>query len=119
MSMPPPITPPPPPSSTPAQGGVPVPNHLVWAIIVTLLGFCLCCVVGSIPGIVGIVFASKVNGALDRGDFADARRLSDTAKLWCWIGTGFVALGLLASIAWFALGGMASYTEALQRMQAR
>jgi hypothetical protein len=91
---------------------------MAWAIIVAILGLCLCCGVGSIPGIVGIVFAAKVNGALDRGDFAEAKRASDTAKLWCWIGTGLVILGVVLSIISFMTGGMASYMETLQQMQA-
>ncbi|WP_133478796.1 CD225/dispanin family protein [Cognatilysobacter segetis] len=118
MSTPPPIHPPPPPMPPPQAGGVPVPNYMVWAIIVAILGLCFCCGVGAIPGIVGIVFAAKVNGALDRGDFAEAQRSSDAAKLWCWIGTGLVILGVLLSIVSFATGGMAGYMETLQQMQA-
>jgi hypothetical protein len=114
MSTPPPIQPP--PMSAPA-GGVPVPNHMVWAIVITILGFCLCCIFGVVPGIVAIVFASKVNGALDRGDFAEAKRASDTAKLWCWITTGLCALGLLINIGMIATGGMANSTERLQQLE--
>jgi hypothetical protein len=102
--------------SAPA-GGVPVPNHLVWAIVITIVSLCLCCIIGTIPGIVAIVFAAKVNGALDRGDFAEAKRSSDTAKLWCWITTGLCALGLLINIGLMATGGMASYTERLQQLE--
>ncbi|TZF90690.1 CD225/dispanin family protein [Cognatilysobacter lacus] len=114
MSMPPPIQPPP---MSAQPGGVPVPNHLVWAIVITIVSLCLCCIIGTIPGIVAIVFASKVNGALDRGDFAEARRSSDTAKLWCWITTGLCALGLLVNIGIMASGGMASYQQRLQQIQ--
>lgn len=114
MSMPPPIQPPP---MSASSGGAPVPNHLIWAIVSTILAFCLCCVIGAIPGVVAIVFAAKVNGALDRGDFAEARRASDTAKLWCWITTGLVALGLLINIGLLASGGMAGYQQRLQQIQ--
>ena len=117
MSMPPPIQPPPPPMYQQAPG-VSVPNHLAWAIVVTIASLCLCCIFGTIPGIVAIVFASKVNSALDRGDFAEAQRSSATAKLWCWITTGLCALGLLASIGVFATGGMAQYTEQLKQLEA-
>ncbi len=58
-AMPPPIH----PSSSAAPG--PVPNHLIWAIVSTVLGFCLCCP-ALISGIVAIVFSSKVNGLLNR-----------------------------------------------------
>ena len=120
MSTPPPIQPPPspmpPPMSAP-MGGERIPNYLAWSIVVTILSLCLCCVIGTIPGIVAIVFSSKVNSALDRGDFAEAKRSSDTAKLWCWITTGLCALGLLINIGVMATGGMASYTERLQQIE--
>ncbi|AXK72690.1 CD225/dispanin family protein [Lysobacter sp. TY2-98] len=116
MSTPPPVMPPPSPMP-PQAGGVPVPNYMVWSIIITVVSLCLCCVIGTIPGIVAIVFSSKVNGALDRGDFAEAKRSSDAAKLWCWITTGLCALGLLINIGMMATGGMARYTERLQQIE--
>jgi hypothetical protein len=114
MSTPPPI---PPPSMSAPVGGTPIPNYLAWSIVVTILSLCLCCVIGTIPGIVAIVFAAKVNGALDRGDFAEAKRSSDTAKLWAWITTGLCVLGLLVNLALIAGGGMANYTERLQQLE--
>jgi hypothetical protein len=54
---------------------VPVPNYLVWAILVTLLCF--------LPtGIAAIVYASQVNTKLSAGDVAGAREASDKAKMW-------------------------------------
>ncbi|GAB1596989.1 CD225/dispanin family protein [Lysobacter claricitrinus] len=116
MSTPPPVMPPPSPMP-PQAGGVPTPNYMAWSIVVTILGLCLCCIVGSIPGIVGIVFASKVNSALDRGDFAEAKRNSDAAKLWCWIGTGLVAVGIICNLIWVITGGAAHYMETMQQLQ--
>jgi hypothetical protein len=89
----PPTAPPPPPSS---YG--PVPNYMVWAILITIASVCLCCIVGTIPGIVAIVFASQVNSKLSAGDRAGAEQASKNAKLWCWITTGLCILGLLLSI---------------------
>lgn len=119
MSTPPPVTPPPPPMSAtpPAAGGTPVPNYMVWSIVSTIVAFCVCCVIGAVPGIVAIVFSSKVNSALERGDFAEAQRASATAKLWCWITTGLIAFGILLNIISLATGGMARYTEQLQQLQ--
>ena len=118
MSTPPPVYPPPPPMSpSPQAGGAPIPNYMAWAIAITVISLCVCCLFGTIPGIVAIVFASKVNGALDRGDFAEAKRSSDTAKLWCWITTGMCALGLLINIGMMATGGMAQYTQQLQQLE--
>lgn len=57
-------------------------NYLVWAIIATIC----CCV---LTGIVAIVYASKVNPAVQTGDMAAAREASDKAALWCVI--SFVA----------------------------
>lgn len=119
MSTPPPFQPAPPPMSStpPGAGGVPVPNYLAWSIAITVVSLCVCCIIGTIPGIVAIVFSSKVNGALDRGDFAEAQRASASAKLWCWITTGLCALGLLINIGVMATGGMARYTEQLQQLE--
>ena len=63
-----------------------VPNYLVQAILVTIF----CC----LPfGIVSIVYAAQVNGRLDAGDVAAARRLSASAKTWAWVSFG-VGLGI-------------------------
>jgi hypothetical protein len=69
-------------SELPAQK---VPNYLVQSILVTLC----CC---QIPGIVAIVYAAQVNGALAMGDFERARRCSRTAFIWAWVAFG---LGVL------------------------
>ncbi|MCW1777221.1 CD225/dispanin family protein [Pantoea ananatis] len=82
-----------PPPPAPASGVPgPVPNHLAWAIISTVLGFCLCCP-ALITGIVAIVFSSKVNSLLNQGDLEGARRASNTAKTWCWVTTALAITG--------------------------
>lgn len=115
MSMPPPIQPPPHAINAPGQ---PIPNYLAWSITITIVSLCLCCIIGTIPGIVAIVFSSKVNSALTAGDLAGAKRASDTAKLWCWITTGLCILGLLINIVWVMSGGVAQYQEMLQAIEA-
>jgi hypothetical protein len=97
-SDPPPYTPPPqqpPPYTPPPQAAAPgpVPNHLAWAIIATVLATCLCCPLGLL-GIVAIVYAARVNSLLAVGDFAGAQRASDTAKTWCWVATALAIIGL-------------------------
>jgi Interferon-induced transmembrane protein len=87
-------SPPPPPEGsdlppvppTPGQGiaapyprspvtSVPVPNYLVWSILVTL--FCF------LPtGIAAIVYASQVNTKFSTGDVAGAIEASNKAKMW-------------------------------------
>jgi hypothetical protein len=66
-------------------GGENIPNYLGQSILVTLC----CC---TILGIVAIVYAAQVNSHIARGDYEAARRASDTAKMWCWIGfiTGLI-----------------------------
>lgn len=119
--------PPPPPGSygtpeapmpgTPIAPGT-VPNYLAWSIIVTVLSLCLCCIVGTIPGIVAIVFSAKVNTLLGQGDLAGAQRASNTAKTWCWVTTGLCIIGLLWTIYSLTLGGgIAMYQEMFQQMQ--
>ena len=80
------------------QPGTPMPNYLVHSILATLL----CC---PPTGIVGIVFASQVNGKLATGDLAGAKKASDQAKLWTIIS---VAAGFLGWIVYLALYASAS-----------
>lgn len=103
---------PPLPNETPAN----IPNYLAWSIISTVLATCLCCPLGLI-GIVAIVFSSQVNTKLNQGDFAGARRASDTAKTWCWVTTALAIIGLVLNIVFIAMGGMSEYMEMMNQMQ--
>ena len=86
-----------PPTTNPSAGvagasslppGATVPNYLWQSIVATLL----CC----LPfGVVGIVYASKVNGLVAQGDYAGAAEASKKAKLWTNISAG---IGLLVGI---------------------
>ena len=108
-----------PPSFPPEPNYGPVPNYMVWAIVSTILAFCLCCVIGAVPGIVAIVFASQVNGKLAAGDRAGAEQASKNAKLWCWITTGLAIFGLLLTILFQVTGYSGQYMqEYLEAMQA-
>ena len=116
-SIPPPPGPYDKPGAAPIAPGT-VPNHLVWSIIATVLSLCLCCIVGTIPGIVAIVFSAKVNTLLGQGDFDGAKRASDTAKLWCWITTGLCIVGLLwTGYSMMFGGGLENYQMLLDQMQ--
>ena len=107
----------PPPTPTAPPAHEPVPNHLAWAIISTVLAPCLCCPLGLI-GIVAIVFSSKVNNLLNQGDIAGARRASANAKTWCWVATVLAIIGVLSNIYVFSTGGMAQYQQMIEQMQA-
>lgn len=81
---PPPVSSTPPPNepvwSSPLSGTRPAmpQNHLVWAILTTIL----CC----LPfGIVAIVYSCKVEPRYLAGEYASAQSAANTAKLWCWI----------------------------------
>mgnify|MGYP003407561954 FL=1 len=103
---------PPPASATPGS----VPNHMAWAIVSTILGFCLCCP-ALITGIVAIVFSSKVNGLLNQGDLDGARRASAQAKTWCWVTTALAIIGLLINVYVFSTGGMEQYMQMMEQVQ--
>ena len=78
------------PSQSPAERKH-LNTHMAWSVIVTLF----CC----LPiGIVAIVNASKVSGALASGDYAEAERLAGEAKKWAdWA----FALGLVLGFVYF------------------
>ena len=103
---------PPPASAAPGS----VPNHMAWAIVSTILGFCLCCP-ALITGIVAIVFSSKVNGLLNQGDLDGARRASAQAKTWCWVTTALAIIGLLINVYVFSTGGMEQYMQMMEQVQ--
>jgi hypothetical protein len=69
--------------------------------------------------VVAIVFASQVNSKLAAGDRAGAAQASKNAKLWCWITTGLVILGLLLNILTYATGGSDRYREMLEQIEAQ
>lgn len=69
-----------------------IPNHLIESILVTIF----CC----LPiGIVGIVYANKVNTYLALGDVDSAREASKKANMWLLIAAGCgAAFGILYGI---------------------
>lgn len=102
--------------NSPNAPGANIPNHLVWAIVATVLATCLCCPLGLI-GIVAIVYSSKVNTLLNQGDFQGARQASDTAKTWCWVATALAIIGLVLNVVGSMTGMSTQYLEQLQHMQ--
>ncbi|MDB4646734.1 CD225/dispanin family protein [Akkermansiaceae bacterium] len=64
------------------------PNYLWQSIVCTLL----CC----LPfGIVGIVYAAKVDGLSVTGKAAEALEASNKAKFWCWMSFGTSIVGIV------------------------
>lgn len=64
----------------------PMPNtYLVWSVIITIL-------FSTIPGVIAIIYSSKVSSRYYRGDVAGARKASRIAQLWCIVS---ILLGVL------------------------
>jgi hypothetical protein len=86
----------PPPGQQWGYAGEKPNNHLVWAILSTIL----CC----LPlGIASIVFANRVNSRWNAGDVAGAREASDKAMKFA---IASAVLGLLGSILIISMGGL-------------
>ena len=127
-----PAPPSPPPASSgysaaPAAGDVPAPppNHMVWAIISTVVATiisivaCCCIPLGLAPGIPAIIFANKVNTMLAAGDYAGAKAASDNAKTWSLVTTIFGAAVLVLWIVMLVLNVMGIVSEDYLRDLAR
>ncbi|MFG0315171.1 MAG: CD225/dispanin family protein [Phycisphaerales bacterium] len=98
-----PAAPPPPQGYAASTHGTPSPTYLVPSILVTIF----CC---QILGIVAIVFSAIAMSKNSSGEYQEAAKAANTAKLWCWIGfgVGFVfiigysllmVLGVFAGVA--------------------
>ena len=100
-----------------------IPNHMAWAIIVTVLSFVVCCfscisIIGIGTGIVAIVFANKVNSLLAQGQFGAASDASRKAKLWSWVTTGILIAGvLLFAINFARVGGVEGYQQQMEELR--
>lgn len=80
------------------------PNYLAVAIISTIL----CCL---IPGIVSIVYSTKVNSEYDNGNYDAAERASKNAKTWAIVAAVAGLVVVVVYVAFFGLailGGAAS-----------
>jgi hypothetical protein len=97
--------PPPPPPYPPQQGypgypqqggygGPPPPKIQNW-LIPSIVSTVLCCLPA---GVVGIIYASQVNGKLASGDIAGAQKAANNARLWTIIS---VVVGLVAIVVYF------------------
>lgn len=77
----------------------PIPNHLVWGILTTLL----CCW----PfGVVAIVYATKVESRRAEGDIEGAWEASRKARLWALWSAGSVGIAVVVGIAFAVITEM-------------
>ena len=80
-----------------ATAYVAVPNHLVWAIIVTI--FCF------LPlGVVAIVYAVQVDRNVLARNYAGAVHASNRARTWCWAAFAFGVVEYIAVVTLLPLG---------------
>lgn len=84
------IIPPPPPidhpePSGPTAGELPPDNHLVWAILCTVL----CCLPLSIAA---IVYSARVETLWNQGKHAEARKAASTAETLCYVSLALFTL---------------------------
>ena len=83
-------------NNVPSAGGVMPKSWMAESVIITLLNlFCCCNPISLITGIVAIVMASQVKGNFNRGDMADAERLSKNARTWFLISIGMMFVYVL------------------------
>lgn len=82
------------------SGNTPPDNYLVWSILVTVM----CC--SFLPGgIVAIVYSSKVNSYWEKGNYAEAQKCADRAKMWCYITAGVGFIGAIANLFLYLILG--------------
>ena len=73
-----------------------IETHMGFAILATVLGCCQCC---CFPlGVLAIVFASMASQNLKNGDFEQAKKNADIAKVFCWIAVGIWLLSFVGGI---------------------
>ena len=84
-------------------------NYLVWAIVVTVFGICMC--LPLVPGIISIVFATKVDQEWSSGNVEAAKQASEKAKLFVIITAALIGVIFVFNL----ISGFAS--TFLQNMQ--
>ncbi|WP_291093732.1 CD225/dispanin family protein [Empedobacter sp. UBA6745] len=86
-------------------------NNLVLAIISTVLGLCSPCCIGTIVGIIAIVFANQVNTKHNIGDYTGAEQAAKNSKLLAYVAIGLGVIGVIINVVMLITGGMDAYME--------
>jgi hypothetical protein len=81
--------------------GEKIPTYL-WQSIVAII----CCCLPA--GVVSLVYAIKVDPAIQAGNIAAAKEASKNAKMWFWISFG---VGIVVQSVFFGLGVIGALTE--------
>jgi len=93
------------------------PNHLVLAIVGTVLGICSPCCIGLIVGIIAIVFSTQVNSKFNAGDYPGAASSAKNARLLAYIAIGLGVLGIILNMIMVAIMGTDGYMEMIENYQ--
>lgn len=73
-------------SADSGQAAEPMPDtYLVWSVVITIL-------FSMIPGIIAIIYSTKVSSRYYQGNIEGAKRASRTAQIWCIVS---ILLGIL------------------------
>ncbi len=104
-------TPPPPPHESSVDTIPPLkPNNWLWQSIVATIVCCL-------PfGIVGIIFAVKVDSLYFKGQYAESERVAQKAKMWTLLAFG---VGLIYIIFWAIMAYTGHFEEYMQNILER
>lgn len=86
-------------------------NSLILAIIGTILGLCSPCCIGTIVGIVAIVFANQVNTKHNIGDYTGAEQAAKNSKILAYVAIGLGVIGVIINVVMLITGGMDAYME--------
>ena len=86
-------------------------NNLVLSIIGTVLGLCSPCCIGTIVGIIAIVFANQVNTKHNIGDYTGAEQAAKNSKLLAYVAIGLGVIGVIINVVMLITGGMDAYME--------
>ncbi|MGO4222482.1 CD225/dispanin family protein [Lysobacter sp. TAF61] len=105
-----------PPSATP-QSQPSLSTHLVWAIAATVASVFLFCILGMVSGVVAIVYAALARRRFGAGDDTGAIEASRSAKVWCWITTVLLIVGLCVATLFVYSGGWAKYQQMMEELQ--
>lgn len=99
--------PPPPPYQQPPVDNIPPlkPDNWLWQSIVATL---LCCM----PlGVVGIIYAVRVNSLYFSGNYQESERMAQKAKMWTLISAGIALLYYIMWIIMLVTGNLPEYME--------
>ncbi|WP_282943799.1 DUF4190 domain-containing protein [Cellulomonas endometrii] len=90
-------------------GFYPKNNLAVWSLVLAIVGFFVCSIFTSIPG---IIVGSKAKQAVARGE-ANNGSLANAGYITSWIVTGLQVIGLIFLVIAIATGGFAAYLDSI------